>query len=299
MRSTRSRSSASGSRLGPRLPRALATIVAMLACGVLALAGVPGTSGALIPRITNTQNTAQSAIIPNSCAAIARAAGAFWAFPFAEPTATVTATDVSGNNRSGTYHDSGAIGFGAAGGPCPRDGSPSVLLNGSSTGISGTAPADPQELTIAVWFKTATKHGGHLIGFGAPANQSGTRDRLVYMTDAGTLTFGVYSGGVFETAVTTASYNDNAWHLAVATLAASGANAGARLYVDGAYRGAVRAYGSDVTFPTTHYRVGHNILTGWPDRPTSDYFAGRVSFASVYTTALSPTQISTMYANGT
>ena len=145
----------------------------------------------------------------------------------------MTAADVSGNSRAGSYSSAG-ITYGQAG-PCPRDGAKAVTLNGSTGYIVGPAtPTNPQVFSVEIWFKT-TVGGGKLIGLGtASSGASGQYDRHIWLSNTGLLNFGVYSNGTHIVSSST-TYLDGKWHDAVATLApSSDANPGMRLYVDGA-----------------------------------------------------------------
>ncbi|MFF5444918.1 DNRLRE domain-containing protein [Streptomyces sp. NPDC012888] len=175
-------------------------------------------------------------------------------------------------------------------------------VTGSSTamGFNGTSQklhSDRRQegvgsaFTLETWFKTGTSRGGKLIGFGNNTTRnSGSYDKHVYMTNSGRLAFGVYNGsartittGLFDT------YNDNKWHHVVAT---SGP-AGMALYVDGQLKGTAPVTNSTVTWGYWH--VGGDQLSGWPNRPTSNFFAGQLDETAVYPSALSSAQIKNHY----
>ncbi|MGW0393598.1 CBM96 family carbohydrate-binding protein [Streptomyces sp. NPDC003042] len=145
--------------------------------------------------------------------------------------------------------------------------------------------------TIETWFKTGTTRGGKLIGFGNnTVYSSGSFDKMLYMTNTGRLAFGVYNGsartittGLFDT------YNDNKWHHVVGTQGPGGM----ALYVDGKSKG---------TLPVTNFQsyagfwhVGGDNLSGWPNRPTSNFFAGQIDETAVYPTALTQAQITSHF----
>ncbi|MFD3548808.1 DNRLRE domain-containing protein [Streptomyces sp. NPDC058655] len=141
--------------------------------------------------------------------------------------------------------------------------------------------------TIETWFKTNTNRGGKLVGFGNNTDRnSGTYDRQVYMTNTGRLIFGTYNGssrtistGLFDT------YNDNKWHHVVATQGPGGM----ALYVDGQSKGTLNA-ASTQNF-AGFWHVGGDSLAGWPNRPTSNFFAGQIDETAVYPTALTQAQV--------
>ncbi|MFI5826834.1 LamG-like jellyroll fold domain-containing protein [Streptomyces sp. NPDC051578] len=145
--------------------------------------------------------------------------------------------------------------------------------------------------TIETWFKTNTTRGGKLIGFGDNTDRnSGSYDKQLYMTNAGRLVFGVYNGstrtistGLFET------YNDNKWHHVVGTQGPSGM----ALYVDGQNKGTLNVTGSQQYAGFWH--VGGDNLSSWPNRPTSNFFAGQIDETAVYPTALTQAQVKNHY----
>jgi Concanavalin A-like lectin/glucanases superfamily len=199
-----------------------------------------------------------------------------------------TAADSSGNGRSGLYQ--GTITRGQTG-AIIGDANKAVRLGGTApsdgyvTQLSTTAVTNPRTFSVELWFKTSTTTGGKLIGFGtARTGKSGKYDRHVYMTNAGKLVFGAWTGSP-TTITSTASYNNNAWHHVVGTLG----GAGMVLYVDGA-----RVASSPNTAAEAYngfWRIGGDNLGLWPSRPTSDYFKGTIDEAAVYTTALSASQV--------
>ncbi|UQX03075.1 LamG-like jellyroll fold domain-containing protein [Streptomyces sp. RerS4] len=141
--------------------------------------------------------------------------------------------------------------------------------------------------TIETWFKTNTTRGGKLIGFGNnTVSSSGSFDKQIYMTNTGRLVFGVYNGsartlstGLFET------YNDNKWHHVVATQGPGGM----ALYVDGQNKGS-----NSITNHAPYagyWHVGGDNLSGWPSRPTSNFFAGQLDETAVYPSALTQAQV--------
>ena len=203
---------------------------------------------------------------------------------------TTTATDSSGNGRTGVYGSAGKTTTTSK--ACARDTGRAMTFNGSGYLSSPAVPGgSPNTFSLAVWFRTTTTTGGKLIGFGsAQTGQSANYDRHLYLGDAGRLYFGVYSGGN-RTLASSAAYNDGAWHLGVATMS----TAGMRLYVDG------RLVGSDpgttVGEPgsTSYVRVASDNLTFWLDQPTSSAFTGTLDDAAYFPTALTSTDVQTLF----
>jgi PKD repeat protein len=154
---------------------------------------------------------------------------------------------------------------------------------------------NPQNFSLAMWFKTTTTQGGLLVGFSSSqTGNSSTYDRHIYMDDAGLLHFGNYTTG-FQVINSTASYNDGTWHYVVAILCT---NAGASLFVDGQLLENNPAYTSAYVY-NGYWRVGENNLTSWPSAPSSPYFAGAMDELMVFNRALSSSEIQAIYQAGT
>ena len=168
-------------------------------------------------------------------------------------------------------------------------------LSGSSSGrISSSARVDVgTEFSTELWFRTTTGQGGKLLGYGDSASgTSGSYDRHLYMQNNGRLVFGVYPGEV-RTVQSPERYDDGQWHHAVATLSA----AGQQLYVDGELVASDPSTSSAQAY-RGYWRIGGDSLSGWPDRPSSDFFRGSVDEVAVYDRALTSAQISAHYAVG-
>jgi hypothetical protein len=148
---------------------------------------------------------------------------------------------------------------------------------------------NPTVFTIMCWFKTTSTTGGVLIGFGASQSSlSSNYDRLIYMLNNGSITFGVYTG-VCVTINSGTAYNDGAWHHVAASISSSGMV----LYVDGVQVGT-----NSNTVPqnfTGYWKIGYENLSGWPGTVSSNYyFIGSIDDARVYTLALSTNVIQTI-----
>ncbi|MFI7235727.1 LamG-like jellyroll fold domain-containing protein [Streptomyces cyaneofuscatus] len=178
-----------------------------------------------------------------------------------------------------------------------------AAINGPSTaiGFNGTDEyafsnrqhPQPTRFSVETWIKTTTTRGGKIIGFGNLNQQNSTRhDKHIYMRNDGRLVFGVQSGGT-RTVTTSAAYNDGQWHHVVATQGPLGQ--GMSLYVDGQLRASNILVSGNQNYPG-YWRVGGDNLTDWPNRPTSNFFAGQIDETAVYPTALTASQISAHYA---
>ncbi|SEI02395.1 MULTISPECIES: PKD domain-containing protein [unclassified Leifsonia] len=184
----------------------------------------------------------------------------------------------------------GATRNGVAG---PISGSTATTFSGASTGFAVTPSSitGPNTFTVSAWFNTTSTSGGKIIGFGNSntSTTSSSYDRHVYMDNNGRIWFGVYPGGV-QTLNSGTGYNDGQWHQVTASLGANGM----RLYLDGKQVGSR----TDVTSAQSYsgyWRVGGDNLGGWPNRPSSDFFAGTIGQVSLYPTVLDRTTVVNQY----
>ncbi|WP_170067717.1 galactose-binding domain-containing protein [Neolewinella xylanilytica] len=149
------------------------------------------------------------------------------------------------------------------------------------TNIEGT-----NTFSVSLWFRTTTGGGGKLLGMGtSQTGNSGEYDRHLYMNNAGQLLFGIYLGAHL-TIKTEATFNDDQWHNVVATVSPDGMH----LYVDGALKAEDTSITEGQKYGGPGYwRIGYDNLAGWPERPSSDHFAGLLDDVNIYyATKLSP-----------
>ncbi len=173
-------------------------------------------------------------------------------------------------------------------------GDPAITLNGSSSQrmYSTKAAFAPFRYTVETWFKTTTTRGGKIVGFGT--SQSGTSsssqsDHTLYMDNSGRINFGSRQGSN-QVLTSGAGLNNGQWHHAVGVQTDSGMS----LYIDGARVG----NRSDVRVGMARngwWRVGGDNLSGWANRPSSDYFAGSIDEVSVYHHGLSSDRVRAHY----
>jgi len=224
--------------------------------------------------------------------------------------------DASGNSRPGAYLQDASSTYvtkGVTGALVTNTTNRAITLTGASSCLamaSGTnAVSSPGSLTELVWFKTTTTSGGKLLGFESPRtgvtafNSGGRYDRHLYMDAAGQIWFGTQSGST-RTAIKSASaLNNGAWHLAAGVLSGTSM----RLYIDGAL-----ASSATVSAPTSYngwWRAGCGNLSGWGGfwdgggSPSGSLnqgrdfpFAGSLDEATVWTSALTGTQVASIYA---
>ena len=201
--------------------------------------------------------------------------------------------DTSGAGRHSTLQNNGTWGPGS----CVPGDSPYLTLDGSAGTYFSTPTAipAPSVFTLKIWVRTTTTTGGRLIGFSsASTGLSTTYDRMLYLSNAGTVVFGVYPGSTPQTVTSSTRVNDGQWHHVVGTLSA----AGLRVYVDGNLEGSDAAVTS--AQPNTGYwRVGFDKLGGtWPQQPTTLRLVGSIDHVAVYSTALDATAVHDHHAAG-
>lgn len=202
-----------------------------------------------------------------------------------------SALDDTGNRRNGNLV--GMITRPSEGG------NPYVSLDGSTAQISSARlpGAAPNSFTMETWFKTTTTRGGKLMGYGnSQTGASTTADRHLYMANGGKLYFGAISGTQRLTVGSSASYNDGRWHLATVTMDPA---AGSVLYVDGARVASSASMVRGSALSDGYWRVGYDTIDStWPDRPTSNRYAGGLDGTSVYPFPLSSAAVAQHYSYG-
>ena len=217
-------------------------------------------------------------------AVVADGASTYWRLDERSGTA---AGDASGSGSAGQYF--GTVSRGAAG-ALQGTGTALALAERSGGVGAGSATAAPSRYSTELWFSSTTRRGGRLVGFGdSRTGTSTTSDRLVYMTNSGQLVFGTRGTSTAAVVTSPRAYNDGRWHHVVATQG----DAGMALYVDD-----ILVASSGVTSgarTTGYWRVGGDSLSGWPQQPSSSFFAGTLDEVSVYDTALTAGQVDAHY----
>ncbi len=242
--------------------------------------------------VTSTPRTAVTATV-NSGPVLATAptsptSGLYLSYSF-----NGNANDVSGNSNNGTLQGAPALTtdrYNTANSAYSFNGSSQYISTASSFASPG-----PQNFSISVWFKTTTA-GGKLVGYGSSqTGSSGSYDRQIYMSNTGQIYFGLYPN-VVKTLNTTASYNDGNWHNVIATVSTTN---GSNLYVDGALQASDATMTTSQTFSVNGYwRVGYDNLAGWTNTPTDYYFTGALDDIAIYNSALTASQVYSLYGAG-
>ncbi len=202
-------------------------------------------------------------------------------------TSGTVAADSSPNGYAGTYSGTYTQGQTAAPGVTTF----SVNMN-SSTGdgvYNTSASAAAASMSSEIWFNTTTTSGGAILN---AANDN----FFIAMDNSGKIWFAIWDGSAIHVATSASSYNNGAWHHAVATYVNGGAMV---LYLDGAQVATgTNTVGINSNTGYAYASWSFNI-SGSPSfigaTITSDYFAGNLNAAAVYTTTLSPTQVANHY----
>lgn len=206
------------------------------------------------------------------------------------------ATDASGNGLTGTVLADTTREIGDCAGT-----SPSLALAGSLTSgitLPGAAVAPSNTFSVEIWFRTTSTRGGQLIGFGSSASGvSAVADRRIWMTSGGVLLFSIRQNNSVRTISAPGTYNDGAWHHAVATLSSTGM----RLYVNGVLQASnnrTTAYHYNPYGSVGYWRIGGDTTVGMSSAIDTT-LASSIDNAAVYsTTALSDAAVATHFAAG-
>ncbi|UDY35193.1 PKD domain-containing protein [Dermatobacter hominis] len=154
--------------------------------------------------------------------------------------------------------------------------------------------AGPQTFSVEAWVNTTTTNGGQIIGFGnsrTGRSSNNTNDRKLYMTNDGSVHFGVRPDFAARLTVNSApGLNDGDWHHLVGTLGADGL----RLYVDGALVDADAAVTEAQSYHG-YWRIGGDRTASWPSAPTREAITATLDEVAVYPRALTAAQVATHF----
>ncbi len=148
---------------------------------------------------------------------------------------------------------------------------------------------DPQTFSISTWFKTSAITGGILIQFAAGSSY----DRMIYMLNNGQISFGIYTG---STAVITSpgSYNDGNWHQVVGTYTANSLI----LYIDNTVVASRTSGVAAAQNYNGNWKMGGGNINGWSSSAGDGYFTGILDEVAIWSTVLSPSDVSTIFSLG-
>ncbi len=209
---------------------------------------------------------------------------------------TTTTNDMSGADDpvAGT-----GVGRGTAG-ALTNTGDTASSFDGTINGeiVSTNLLYAPTTFSEELWFKTTSGAGGVLASYGDASTGDATgsqglvkADRMIYMDTAGRVSFGVLTSGTSTSGrriiTSPTTYNNGAWHQAVATLGSTGTT----LYVDGKAVGTNSAATSTTAISYGGYwRVGGGYT--WSG---GKYFNGSLDDYSVNPSTLTAAQVLNHY----
>ncbi len=229
----------------------------------------------------SSANTYEQAVLVNSPIG-------FWSL--GETTGT-TAYDLSGNGNNGTY--TGGYTQGAPGPISNSNLGNSTLFNGSNSYVSLPNVIQPYTIiTISLWFKTTSD--GIILGYQNATVGSAQNDYvpIIYIGTDGKLRAELWNGLV-DPITTTNTVNDGRWHNI--TLVANSTTQS--LYFDNSLVGTLSGTITNLTM--TYNQLGTGYGSSWPSTNGSwFYFKGGISNVSIYTSALSSSQIQTLFNDG-
>ncbi|WHM37543.1 LamG-like jellyroll fold domain-containing protein [Streptomyces sp. BPTC-684] len=212
------------------------------------------------------------------------------------------AVDLNQGKYNGIYHNVTTGGANVLAGSTQ----PTASFNGTSSYVEiPSAPgATPSYASVSLWFKTS-QTGGVLFYYGDkplsdsdPVGTTNYNTPAVYVGTDGKLR-GCFasSPGCYSTIVSSASVNDDKWHQAVLT----GAATTMTLYLDGVAQGSRSATINDWAQPYLTLGAGVNTH-GWPNMNAADplgHFSGQMAEAAIYAKPLSADVIAAQYQAAT
>ncbi|HEY1405676.1 MAG TPA: LamG domain-containing protein, partial [Spirochaetota bacterium] len=152
--------------------------------------------------------------------------------------------------------------------------------------------SSPESFSIAAWIKTDSTSGGRIAGFSdRPEGMSDFRDKQLYMHSSGRIYFGVLSSKQEPVTITSGqTYNDGEWHFVVGSFS----NGILSLYIDGETVAASKR--TTVPFAREGYwRVGYDIMNGWPGEPSAYTLDGDIDDLRIYSRGLSESEMHLLY----
>ncbi|WP_329401831.1 LamG-like jellyroll fold domain-containing protein [Streptomyces melanogenes] len=212
------------------------------------------------------------------------------------------AVDLNQGKYNGIYHNVTTGGTGVLAGSTQ----PAATFNGTSSYVEiPSAPgATPSYASVSLWFKTS-QAGGVLFYYGDkplsdpdPVGTTTHNTPAVYVGTDGKL-HGCFasSPGCNTTIVSAAAVNDNKWHQAVLTGAATTMS----LYLDGISQGSKSGTINDWAQPYLTLGAGVNT-DGWPNMNAADplgHFSGQLAEAAIYSEPLTQDVITAQYQAAT
>ncbi|NQW86309.1 MULTISPECIES: LamG-like jellyroll fold domain-containing protein [unclassified Frigoribacterium] len=197
--------------------------------------------------------------------------------------------DASGHDRAGRAL-SGAV---RNDGSCEAN--PSLDLRADDARVVAETPeAAPSTFSVEAWFRT-DRPGGRIVGFGSSdAPASPNKDRQLYVTADGLVSFGVQGSNDFRFAVASRSrVDDGEWHHAVGTFRPGGLD----LWLDGVHQAGRSDNRAAKTYDGS-WRVGRESLDPWPGQPADYTFRGDVDTVRVHDRVIDAPSVAAHHSAG-
>jgi signal peptidase I len=267
-------------RRSERAARAVAVALVVVAMGV-GVARTGQTAAVFAAATRNPGNAFTAAAVfstPYRDAVLADSPYLFWRL---NETTGTSAADASGNSRAGAETN---VTVGVTDALASENGfAVSVAGDGQIASPSVAAASFPLAASLEAWVKTTTTAGGMVLGRASvQSGNGGNTGHVLYLTNSGTVVFGV-NGTLGKTVATSPlAYNDGAWHHLVGTVSAIAIV----LYIDGVQVASTTGSFLSVS-GNTFWRAGNANLNGWPSRPTNDALTGSIDEVAVYSSTLS------------
>jgi hypothetical protein len=206
---------------------------------------------------------------------------------------TDTTQDLSGQGNTGllvsmsttTSPTSGKIG-----GALKFNGTNQLIETTTNNGSASTLTT----ITLSAWFKTTSASGDEIISLnGSQDGSSAVSDRGIYIG-----TNGKVYGYIYDTSAkyvtSTNTYTDGKWHLATLSIKSGSTMA---LSIDGIAQPSA-AIGTPYTgYATSYWVIGRDNNAGQTNAGAG-YFPGTIDDVRIYSRALSPQEVSLLYAVG-
>jgi hypothetical protein len=201
--------------------------------------------------------------------------------------------EISGNNNLGTPQAGVTP---SDDGPFTTDGA--MYFDGATDGSSWVETSThntalPSSFTMSAWFRTPSgwSSGGGILTLDTTQTGAGSsHDPLLWMDNSGKIVAGTYPTSN-QAATSASAYNNGQWHFAVATVS----SAGLKLYIDGSLV-ASNSSGTAGGTQGGYWLIGQGDEAGWSDAPTDKYWTGELAHAAYFASALTASQITTLYA---
>lgn len=173
-----------------------------------------------------------------------------------------------------------------------------AFTGGSGFLESSTQYTSPGSFSLVALFK-APSHatGGMIVGFNSNQNGAagGNHDRMVWMDNSGKIVAGFYNGSADIEATSPSTYDNNAWHLVVATFTSTVVT----LYVDSGTAVASNTSGTAAPTYSGYWMVGYSAISEWTDAPSDLYWDGELADVAVIPSTVSSANVTTLVGEST